>query len=62
MPLIAVPNLTRPQNALEVEVTMRLTSESGVCKAIGTIAVKNSEVLVAGRKEPALFIEAVPTP
>jgi Cu-Zn family superoxide dismutase len=49
--------LTWPQNPLEVEVTMRLTSESGVGNAIGTIAVRNSEVLVAGRKEPALLLQ-----
>ena len=49
--------LTWPQNPLEVEVTMRLTSESGVGTAIGTISVKNSEVLVAGRKEPALLLQ-----
>jgi superoxide dismutase, Cu-Zn family len=48
--------LTWPQNPLEVEVVVRLTSESGVGNAIGTIAVKNSEVLVAGRKEPALLL------
>jgi superoxide dismutase, Cu-Zn family len=49
--------LTWPQNPLEVEVTMRFTSESGAGNAIGTIAVKNSEVLVAGRKEPALLLQ-----
>jgi len=49
--------LTWPQNPLEVEVTMRITSESGVGNAIGTISVKNSEVLVAGRKEPALLLQ-----
>jgi Cu-Zn family superoxide dismutase len=49
--------LTWPQNPLEVEVTMRFTSESGVGNAIGTISVKNSEVLVAGRKEPALLLQ-----
>jgi Cu-Zn family superoxide dismutase len=49
--------LTWPQNPLEVEVTMRLTSEGGVGNAIGTISVKNSEVLVAGRKEPALLLQ-----
>ena len=49
--------LTWPQNPLEVEVVVRLTSESGVGNAIGTIAVKNSEVLVAGRKEPALLLK-----
>jgi len=49
--------LTWPQNPLEVDVVVRLTSESGVGNAIGTIAVKNSEVLVAGRKEPALLLK-----
>jgi superoxide dismutase, Cu-Zn family len=49
--------LTWPQNPLEVDVVVRLTSESGVGGAIGTIAVKNSEVLVAGRKEPALLLK-----
>ena len=49
--------LTWPQNPLEVEVTMRLTSESDVGNAIGTIAVKNSEVLVAARKESALLLK-----
>jgi hypothetical protein len=44
--------LTWPQNPLEVEVVVRLTSESGVGNAIGSIGVKNSEVLVAGRREP----------
>ena len=49
--------LTWPQNPLEVEVVVRLTSESGAGNAIGTIAVKNREVLVAGRKEPALLLQ-----
>ena len=49
--------LTWPQNPLEVEVIVRLTSENGVGTAIGTITVKNSEVLVAGRKEPALLLK-----
>jgi len=49
--------LTWPQNPLEVEVTVRLTSEGNVGNAIGTIAVKNGEVLVAGRKEPALLLK-----
>jgi Cu-Zn family superoxide dismutase len=48
--------LTWPLNPLEVEVVVRLTSEDGVGNVIGTIAVKNSEVLVAGRKEPALML------
>jgi Cu-Zn family superoxide dismutase len=49
--------LTWPQNPLEVDVVLRLTSENGVGDAIGTIVVKNSEVLVAGRKEPALLLK-----
>jgi superoxide dismutase, Cu-Zn family len=49
--------LTWPQNPLEVDVIVRLTSENGLGDAIGTIAVKNSEVLVAGRKEPALLLK-----
>jgi len=49
--------LTWPQNPLQVEVIVRLTSESGVGNAIGTIAVSNSEVLVAGRKEPGLLLK-----
>jgi superoxide dismutase, Cu-Zn family len=49
--------LTWPQNPLEVEVVVRLTSEGGVGNAIGSVVVKNSEVLVAGRKEPALILK-----
>jgi superoxide dismutase, Cu-Zn family len=49
--------LTWPQNPLEVDLLVRLTSESGVGNAIGTIAVKNGEVLVAGRNEPALMLK-----
>jgi superoxide dismutase, Cu-Zn family len=49
--------LTWPQNPLEVDVIVRLTSENGVGEAVGTITVKNSEVLAAGRKEPALLLK-----
>ena len=49
--------LTWPQNPLEVDVTVRLTSASGVGEVIGTLSVKNSEIIVAGRKEPALFLK-----
>ena len=48
--------LTWPQNPLEVEVTVRLTSSDGAGKVIGTLAVRNSEILVAGRKDAALFL------
>jgi len=49
--------LTWPQNPLEVEVIVRLTAEAGVGNAIGSLALKNSEVLVAGRKETALILK-----
>jgi Cu-Zn family superoxide dismutase len=48
--------LTWPQNPLEVEVIVRLTSSGGVGEVIGTLTVKNSEIIVAGRKEAALFL------
>ena len=48
--------LTWPRNPLEVELTVRFTSLEGVGHVIGTLTVKNGEVLVAGRKELALFI------
>jgi Cu-Zn family superoxide dismutase len=48
--------LTWPQNPLEVVAVMRFTSPSGVGDVVGTLTVKNSEILVAGRKESALFI------
>jgi superoxide dismutase, Cu-Zn family len=49
--------LTWPQNPLEVHVNVRLTSVSGVGEVIGTLTVKNSEIVVAGRKEGALFLK-----
>ena len=49
--------LTWPQNPLEVEVTVRLTSASGVGEVLGTLTVKNSEIVVAGRKETALLLK-----
>src|SRR5262245_55170173 len=49
--------LAWPGNPFEVELTVRLTSASGVGQIIGTLAVKNSEIAVAGRKEAALFIK-----
>src|SRR5262249_36810667 len=49
--------LTWPQNPLEVDVIVRFTSESGVGSALGTLVVKNSEVVVAGRREPALLLK-----
>lgn len=49
--------LTWPENPLEVDVTVRLTSANDVGEVIGTITVKNSEIVVGGRKEPALFLK-----
>jgi superoxide dismutase, Cu-Zn family len=49
--------LTWGQNPLEVVVNVRLTSSSGVGEVIGTLTVKNSEIIVAGRKEAALFLK-----
>jgi superoxide dismutase, Cu-Zn family len=49
--------LTWPQNPLEVRVTVRLTSAIDVGETIGTIDVKNGEILIAGRKETALFLK-----
>jgi len=48
--------LTWPRNPLEVELTVRFTSLEGVGHVIGTLTVKNGEIQVAGRKEPALFV------
>jgi superoxide dismutase, Cu-Zn family len=48
--------LTWPRNPLEVELTVRFTSLEGVGHVIGTLTVKNGEILVAGHKEAALFI------
>jgi Cu-Zn family superoxide dismutase len=49
--------LTWPKNPLEVTVTVRWTSPSGVGEVVGTLAVKNTEIVVAGRKETALLLE-----
>jgi len=49
--------LTWPQNPLEAKVTLRLTSASGVGDVVGTITVKNTEIVAAGRKEPALLFK-----
>jgi len=49
--------LSWPQNPLEVEAVVRFTSTSGTGEAIGTLSVRNGEILVAGRKEAALFIK-----
>jgi superoxide dismutase, Cu-Zn family len=49
--------LTWPQNPLEVVAVVRFTSSSGVGDVVGTLTVRNSEILVAGRKEAALLIK-----
>jgi Cu/Zn superoxide dismutase len=48
--------LTWAQNPLLVDVNVRLTSLKGTGDLIGTITVGNTEIVVAGRKEAALFI------
>jgi superoxide dismutase, Cu-Zn family len=48
--------LAWPRNPFEVQLTVRFTSSNGVGPALGTLTVKNTEIMVAGRKEPALFI------
>lgn len=48
--------LTWPRNPSEVELTVRFTSLDGVGHVIGTLTVKNGEIMVVGRKETALFI------
>jgi Cu-Zn family superoxide dismutase len=48
--------LAWPRNPFEVQLTVRFTSANGVGSVLGTLAVKNTEITVAGRKEPALFI------
>ena len=49
--------LTWAQNPLQVDVNMRLTSLKGAGELIGTLTVENTEIVVAGRKEAALFIK-----
>lgn len=49
--------LTWPHNPFEVELAVRLTSASGVGHVIGTLAIKNTEIMVAGRKEAALYVK-----
>jgi Cu-Zn family superoxide dismutase len=48
--------LTWPQNPVELIVTMRFTSANGLGETIGTLPVKNAEIMVAGHKETALLI------
>jgi Cu/Zn superoxide dismutase len=49
--------LTWAQNPLQVDVNARLTSMKGVGELICTLTVGNTEIMVAGRKEAALFIK-----
>jgi Cu-Zn family superoxide dismutase len=48
--------LTWPRNPIEVILDVQFTSLTGVGHIIGTLTVKNGEIVVAGRKEGALFI------
>jgi superoxide dismutase, Cu-Zn family len=49
--------LTWAQNPLQVDVNVRLTTMKGAGELIGTLTVGNTEIIVAGRKEAALFIK-----
>ncbi len=49
--------LSWPNNQIQSEITMRLTSTNGVGKVIGSIAVKNTQITIAGRKETALMLQ-----
>jgi Cu-Zn family superoxide dismutase len=49
--------LAWPRNPLAVELTVRLTFPGGVGPVIGSLTVKNTEIMVAGRKEVALLIQ-----
>jgi Cu-Zn family superoxide dismutase len=49
--------LAWPRNPFEIQLVVSLTSASGVGRIIGVLAVKNSEIMVAGRKEAALYIK-----
>lgn len=48
--------LAWPRNPFEAELAVRFTSPTGVGHMIGTLSVKNTEIMVAGRKEAALFM------
>jgi Cu-Zn family superoxide dismutase len=46
-----------PRNPYRIEIPVRRTSTAGVGEPIGTIAVGNGEIMVAGRKEVGLFVK-----
>jgi superoxide dismutase, Cu-Zn family len=48
--------LAWPRNPVVVELTVRLTFPGGVGPTIGSLTIKNGEILVGGRKEVALVI------
>ena len=49
--------LAWPRNPVAVELTVRLTFPGGVGPVIGSLTIKNSEIMVAGRKDVALLIQ-----
>jgi len=49
--------LAWPKNPFEIELTVTRTWADGGAQFLGTIAIRNSEIMVAGRKEVALFIK-----
>ena len=48
--------LSWPDNPFETEIALRKTSVEGVGEKIGTVKLRNTEIMVGGRKEPALLI------
>ncbi len=46
-----------PKNPVKAKITVRMTSNTGVGKVIGTVTASNAEILVAGRKEGALLLK-----
>lgn len=48
--------LTWPKNPIEAEISVRLVAANGIGEKIGTIKLRNTEITVAGRTEPALLI------
>lgn len=45
------------KNAAEAKIPVRLTSADGVGKKVGTLTIKNTEIVVGDRTEPALLLE-----
>ena len=48
--------LSWPDNPFEAEIALRNTTIEGIGDKIGTLKMRNTEIMVGGRKEPALLI------